>query len=570
MSISIIEQNGFRHIVVQEERLSSDAESQLLESMALFPALPVDVRFYALKWLSASLAEGIALALARDNRNTFCFYHSHLFVYMKRLGMAVRLLRGEGIGGGVTPLFRALVLGGSAGSLEKIRYLIERLPLGEVAVFVVQHVAEEKINLLDGLLRQWTPYRVLMPQQMTPVEPRTIYVAPPGYNMRVAHGQIYLTRDRPLNAARPSLDALFESVVWEYGAATLGILLCGWGRDGVAGAKQLLEQGGEMLILHPDDCPTGKELLEQARHEVAGARVVPLEVAASLAGAAVLGEEPPGARALEIFFAAVNRVYGYDYRNYHPEMLGRRLEATRQAMGSCGHYVSQREILTQAVAFERLFLELSIHVTAFFRMPEQFRLLRQEILPFLDSFFRIKIWVAGCASGEEVYSLAILLSELGIYDRCVIYATDINPFVLMQADNGLYGREELASVRADYLLAGGTACFDDYCLDRGHSFFAIRPDLRRNILFYQHSLVGDGPFNEFQLIVCRNLLIYFNQTLQREVMELFERSLHQDGVLLLGEKETIGQGGGERFFTPLKNGQSAYFRHSGGMAHHGQ
>ncbi|MEO5348706.1 MAG: hypothetical protein H7836_03550 [Magnetococcus sp. YQC-3] len=302
MSISIIEQNGFRHIVVQEERLSSDAESQLLESMALFPALPVDVRFYALKWLSASLAEGIALALARDNRNTFCFYHSHLFVYMKRLGMAVRLLRGEGIGGGVTPLFRALVLGGSAGSLEKIRYLIERLPLGEVAVFVVQHVAEEKINLLDGLLRQWTPYRVLMPQQMTPVEPRTIYVAPPGYNMRVAHGQIYLTRDRPLNAARPSLDALFESVVWEYGAATLGILLCGWGRDGVAGAKQLLEQGGEMLILHPDDCPTGKELLEQARHEVAGARVVPLEVAASLAGAAVLGEEPPGARALEIFF----------------------------------------------------------------------------------------------------------------------------------------------------------------------------------------------------------------------------------------------------------------------------
>ncbi|MEO5348707.1 MAG: hypothetical protein H7836_03555 [Magnetococcus sp. YQC-3] len=191
-------------------------------------------------------------------------------------------------------------------------------------------------------------------------------------------------------------------------------------------------------------------------------------------------------------------------------------------------------------------------------------------MPFLDSFFRIKIWVAGCASGEEVYSLAILLSELGIYDRCVIYATDINPFVLMQADNGLYGREELASVRADYLLAGGTACFDDYCLDRGHSFFAIRPDLRRNILFYQHSLVGDGPFNEFQLIVCRNLLIYFNQTLQREVMELFERSLHQDGVLLLGEKETIGQGGGERFFTPLKNGQSAYFRHSGGMAHHGQ
>ncbi len=570
MSISVIEQSGCRHVMVQKESLTNDEESQLLALMAAQSSLPMDLQFYELKWISAVLVEAIALVLAKEKRSKVYFYGHHLFVYLRSLGIPVRLIHRQGLESTARVPCQALVLGGSTDSLEKIRYIVKHLPLGEVAVFIVQHVAEDKINLLDELLRQQTPYRVLMPHQMTPVEPGTIHVAPPGYNVRVAHGQVYLTKDRKTNAARPSIDVLFESVGREYGAAAMGVLLCGWGHDGVAGARLLVEQGGEVLILNPDDCPNAKALVEHARHEVIGALVVSLEVATSLVATAAAGEQPPGARELETFFAAVDRVYGYDYRNYHADMLGRRLEITRQALGLTSHYACQREILTNPAACERLFLELSIHVTAFFRMPDQFKRLRQEILPSLDSFCRLKIWVAGCSSGEEVYSLAILLQELGLYDRSMIYATDINPFILMQARNGLYGREELVSSRSNYLLAGGAGRFDDYCVDRERSFFAIRPDLRRNILFYRHSLVEDGPFNEFQLIVCRNLLIYFNQTLQKRVMELFERSLHQDGVLLLGEKESISHGQGERFFTPLKKGQTAYFRHSRIMASHGQ
>ncbi|MBF0459915.1 MAG: hypothetical protein HQL87_00815 [Magnetococcales bacterium] len=570
MNISVIEQNGCRHVMVQKESLTEAEESRLLALLATPSSLPIELRFYELKWISATLVEAIALALAQEERSMVYFYSYHLFTYLRSLGLPVRLVHGQRLESAAAPPCRALVLGGSADSLDKIRYLIERLPLGPVTVFVIQHVAEDKINRLDELLRQQTPYQVLMPHDMMAVETGTIYVAPPGYNMRVAHGQVYLTRDRKKNAARPSIDLLFEAVSREYGATALGVLLCGWGHDGVAGAQHVVAQGGKLLILNPDDCPTAKALVKQAQREVVGALVVPLEVATCLAATAATGDKPPEEHALELFFAAVRRVYGYDYRNHHADMLGRRLEITRQALGLASPYACQREILTNPEAGERLFLELSIHVTAFFRMPEQFKLLRQAILPFLDSFCRIKIWVAGCASGEEAYSLAILLQELGLYERSMIYATDINPFILMQARNGLYGREEMATSRAHYVQAGGTGRFDDYCVERNAPFFAIHPDLRRNILFYRHSLVEDGPFNEFQLIVCRNLLIYFNQTLQNSVMELFERSLHQDGVLLLGEKENIRHGQGERFFTPLTKGQTAYARHSRIMANHGQ
>jgi chemotaxis protein methyltransferase CheR len=244
---------------------------------------------------------------------------------------------------------------------------------------------------------------------------------------------------------------------------------------------------------------------------------------------------------------AVEAKYGYAFNAYAQGTLQRRITKLMTETKHDSFYTFQKAILTQAFSFERLFLELSIGITEFFRHPEQLAHLRNHVLPYLESFPHIRIWIAGCASGETVYSLAILLEEAGLLDKTQIYATDINPLYLQQARNGLYGIDNLKKIRDNYSLSGGVGTFDNYIEDHGR-FVAIIPRLKEKILFYHHSLVSDGVFNEFQLIICSNVIIYFNKALQKKVMELFSRSLHKDGFLMLGLKEGINPGQGKRFF----------------------
>ncbi|MBF0183279.1 MAG: hypothetical protein HQM06_02655 [Magnetococcales bacterium] len=560
MTVTHIEQLGIHHLMIQGERLTPLEEEQLSALLPLLQGKPVEVRCYDLAWPSWPLVTTLASLATEGNNKIFC-YKLPLFRYLKGLGLPVRWVREQGVPQASRGLFRALVIGGSSESLEKILELIAALPYNDWVVFIVQHVAEDRQHLLDQLLRQRTTYRVLMPHHLTPLQAGTIYVAPPGHHMRVAHGLLYLTQDRSVNSARPALDTLFEAVGREFAQGALAVLLCGWGRDGIEGGRILCEQGGELLLVDGTDCPTARSLPENAANALHAALRLPWEGVLALVLAAANGNETLlPSFALQTFYAAVNRQYGYDFRDYHQDMLARRLEVTRQGLAVDSHYQCQREVLTSPLACERLFLELSINVTAFFRMPKQFHLLHSKIFPYLASFPHLKIWIAGCSSGEEVYSLAILLHEAGLYARCMIYATDINPFVLLQARNGLYSEELFVDLEKHYLAAGGKHSIDQYFIRHHDSYREIIPLFRENILFYRHSLAGDGPFNEFQLILCRNLLIYFNQTLQKEVMSLFDRSLHRDGVLLLGEKEGIRQGEGERFFTTLKKGNSLFSR----------
>ncbi|MBF0422903.1 MAG: hypothetical protein HQL73_07910, partial [Magnetococcales bacterium] len=558
MKITLSDQDGFCHVMVQGDRLNDGEESQILAIMHQPRPLPLRLYFYELQWISSTLTLGIHQTIERDPKNEVHIFNRHLFSYLFGLGISVRLIPAQGGEKGLEPSFRALVLGGSAGSLDKMIHLIKHLPPSDAVVFVVQHVAEDKPNLLDRLLRQHTEYTVLMPHHMIDVVPGTIYVAPPGHHMRVAHGLLYLTRDKKVKAARPSIDILFESVALEYGPQTLALMLCGYGRDGIAGAQAVIRHQGTLMALSHDSCQEGGILVEATAREVSGASAVSLPVMTALVAASV--SKGMAQSDLIPFFTAVAAVYGHHYGDYQPDMLKRRLGQVCNDLGVSGSYQCQKEILTSYSAFQKFFLALSINVTEFFRMPHQFRLLKEEIFPYLASFPHIRIWIAGSSSGEEVYSLAALLHESGLLHRCLIYATDINPFILMQAANGLYPLERMQSGRENYLKAGGNASFDDYCLLESDRFFSIHPVLRHKILFYRHSLAVDGPFNEFQLIMCRNLLIYFNTTLQKKVMELFDRSLHSDGILLLGDQETIHPGDGGRFFSEAKKGFNIYSR----------
>jgi chemotaxis protein methyltransferase CheR len=195
-------------------------------------------------------------------------------------------------------------------------------------------------------------------------------------------------------------------------------------------------------------------------------------------------------------------------------------------------------VLHDRAAMERLLLDLSINVTSMFRDPGFFAAFRQHVVPALRTYPFLRIWNAGCSTGEETYSLAILLREVGLYDRTRIYATDINESVLASAAEGIYPLAKMQEYTENYLAAGGSRSFSDYyraAYDRAQ----LDRSLTENVVFAAHNLVSDRSFNEFHVIVCRNVMIYFDRSLQQQVHQLFLDSLVPFGVLALGRKETL-------------------------------
>jgi len=187
---------------------------------------------------------------------------------------------------------------------------------------------------------------------------------------------------------------------------------------------------------------------------------------------------------------------------------------------------------------ERLLLDLSINTTAMFRDPTFYLAFRQKVVPTLRTYPFVRIWHAGCSTGEEVYSMAMLLQEEELYERCRIYATDINEAVLQRAKEGIFPLSSMQENTSNYIAAGGTGNFSQYYTAR-YDNAIFRPSLRENVVFAQHNLVTDASFNQFNVIFCRNVLIYFNNELQDRVQKLFLNSMETFGILGLGKKETI-------------------------------
>ena len=239
-----------------------------------------------------------------------------------------------------------------------------------------------------------------------------------------------------------------------------------------------------------------------------------------------------------LFLDAVYKCYGHDFRNYSRVSIKRRLRniLSKTQYTTISGMISQ--LLYDESFFETLIYELSITVTEMFRDPEFFKTLREQVIPYLKTHPFVKIWHAGCATGEEVYSLAIVLKEEGFYDRATIFATDFNDVALNKAREGIYPLEKLKDYTANYQHAGGTASFAQY-YHTGYDAAILDPSLRKNIAFANHNLVTDGVFSEVHLIVCRNVLIYFDKTLQNRVLKLFRDSLAHGGILALGSKEAL-------------------------------
>ncbi len=241
---------------------------------------------------------------------------------------------------------------------------------------------------------------------------------------------------------------------------------------------------------------------------------------------------------IELLLEGIYRNYGFDFRSYAYASIRRRLWKRIEAEGLTTVSALQARVLHEPQLMEKLLLDLSINVTAMFRDPSFYLAFREHVVPLLRTYPFIRLWHAGCATGEEVYSMAILLQEEGLYERSRIYATDINEVVLQKAKEGIFPLDRMQEYTENYIAAGGKRAFSDYYHAK---YGAARFDdsLTKNVVFSLHNLVTDHSFAEFNVILCRNVLIYFDKTLQAKVHGLFYDSLATFGILALGSKESM-------------------------------
>ncbi len=241
---------------------------------------------------------------------------------------------------------------------------------------------------------------------------------------------------------------------------------------------------------------------------------------------------------IDLLLWAVLERYGHDFRKYSRSHIERRIEGfvVKEGVGAISHLAA--EILHDEALFGRFLLELSITVSEMFRDPHAFMALREKVIPFLRSIPFIKIWVAGCATGEEAYTLAIVLKEEGLYDKATIFATDFNDEALQKAKEGIYEADRAKQFSVNYHQAGGKSSLADYYHSRYGSIL-IDQELRKNIRFANHNLATDSIFCEAHLIVCRNVMIYFGDDLKERTLKLFGDSLVSEGFLFVGSNEDL-------------------------------
>jgi chemotaxis protein methyltransferase CheR len=241
---------------------------------------------------------------------------------------------------------------------------------------------------------------------------------------------------------------------------------------------------------------------------------------------------------IELLLEAVYRYYGYDFRNYAPPFVQRRISHRVQKENLSSISALQEKILRDSGVIEGFLSDFSVNVTEMYRDPTFFQSFRTKIIPLIKDYPSIRLWHVGCSTGEEVYSMSILLHEEGIYEKTRIYATDINKSVLEKARLGSFPLNRMQLYTKNYIEAGGKRAFSEYYKAVDDKVF-FHPYLQKNVVFAQHNLVTDQSFNEFDIIICRNVLIYFNKILQNHVHNLLYNSLSQSGFLGLGIREGI-------------------------------
>ncbi|MFW5742500.1 MAG: chemotaxis protein CheB, partial [Spirochaetota bacterium] len=440
-------------------------------------------------------------------------------------------------------------VGASAGGLEAIEAFFSAMPEeNELGFVVVQHLSPDYKSLMVEILSKRTPMPVRRAEEGMSVSPGTIHLIPPKTNLTIFHGKLLLHEQEPTRGVNLPIDVFLRSLAEDQGERAVAVILSGTGSDGMRGVREVKQAGGMIMVQDPvgakfDGMPraaisTGLADFvlpadEMAEQLVAFTRHPHL---VSQAKRERLHVDEDG---MTRIFAMLRERCKVDFTHYKPSTVTRRVDRRMTITGVETTDEYANHLQSNPTEVTTLFRELLIGVTSFFRDAEVFEKLRAEVIPGLvesASGRELRLWVAGCSTGEEAYTLAMLIREeldsCGVALDVKIFATDIDRDALQFAATGSYPESVAADIPPEFLSR--------YFFRKDDHFQIIR-SVREMVVFAQHNLVKDPPFTSIDLISCRNLLIYLQPVLQTKVLEFFLFSLRPDGVLLLGTSETAGE-----------------------------
>ena len=469
-------------------------------------------------------------------------------------------------------VFPVVGLGASAGGLAAFEAFFSGMPADSdpgMAFVLVQHLAPDHKSLLTELIGRYTRMQVFEVEDGMRVQPNCAYIIPPNRDMAFLNGALQLLEPAAPHGRRLPIDFFFRSLAQDQGDRAIGIVLSGTGSDGTLGVRAIKGAGGMVMAQTPasteyDGMPRNALATGLVDYELAPAEMPAqlLAYAAQAIGGSCgsgLSPLPMPENALKRIFVLVRARTGHDFSHYKPSTIGRRIERRMaiHQIDTIDNYVKYLQRVTGEV--EALFRDLLIGVTNFFRDTEAFLVLGQRVIPRILANKQegevIRVWSAGCSTGEEAYSLAILLveemEERG--KKCVIqiFATDLDSRAIVTARAGLYP----ASIASD-LTSERLARF--FTVEPDGGAYRIHKGIRDMVIFSVQDLIKDPPFSKLDLISCRNVMIYMSVHLQRQLIPLFHYALNPGGMLFLGTSETVGDSG--NLFTPLDVKQKIYQR----------
>ena len=457
--------------------------------------------------------------------------------------------------------FIVVGIGASAGGLDACTKLVDTIsPGSRMAFILVQHLDPTHESMMVALLASHTALKVLQAEEGMIIEPGHFYVIPPGKYLAVSGGALHVTPPLAAHGARLPFDFLLNSMAVEFGARAVAVVLSGTGSDGSLGVKAIHDHGGLVIAQLPEDAafdgmPSNAIATGTVQHVLPVMEIVAVLASKHKMGVvAQLGHHEFGKIPdnLNEIIELLRAKTAHDFTLYKPGTLVRRIER-RMALAANGGYDLKRylEVLrNDADELELLAKDLLINITAFFRDPQVYEYIARHIIPDLVQGHKsdqpLRIWVAGCSTGEEAYSLAMLFAEeiaaVKSSVKLQIFASDVDPDAVSSARNGLYPPTIRAEISDDRLAR--------FFVAEDHSY-RVRPELRAMVVFTVQNVLTDPPFSRLDFVSCRNLLIYFGVEAQAKAIATFHFALREGGILLLGNSETIGNPDG-RFETLAK------------------
>lgn len=467
-------------------------------------------------------------------------------------------------------LFPIIGIGASAGGLEAIETFFEELPQSTGAAFVViQHLSPDFKSYMPEILRRKSEMEVEFAEEGKAIKPNCVFLIPPKKNLILAGGKFRLEDiDRDATTPNKPIDLFFKSLAKEKGPKAMAIIFSGTGSDGSIGIKSIHDAGGKVIVQSQEssrfDGMPKNAIATHIVDDVLPPHLIPQKIMEfanqhsnqnnsgqqnghyeqilsnhSFFDAFADKPEEVSQEMLQIFQLIQER-YDVDFSQYKLATISRRFEKRIQALslGSIADYLEH--VQTKPGEISNLYYDLLIGVTAFFRDKEAFQKVETQVIPFLlrnkKNGDEVRIWTPGCASGEEVYSLAILFHEYAQLKKVKLnfkfFATDVDDEILRQATHGVFTQETLKYVRSDFLKK---------YFSRKGSDFQIIPKIRKSIVFSRHNVLSDPPFTKLDMVVCRNLLIYLESEAQKSALSIFYFSLINQGYLFLGPSESLGR-----------------------------